>query len=107
MIILTKSLGQGEIRWRGIVIPRRKKELFPPPGVLFDLSDKITTYKVKVDKQYRIYNLWPGSQTPKEKFYIGVLQKGMYILKLNISAYNRTKGILLSRESFELDIVVQ
>ena len=54
MVILTKSLGPGEIKWRGIVIPSEKKNLFPQPGVLFDLSDKTTTYKVKLDKQYRI-----------------------------------------------------
>lgn len=54
MVILTKALGPGEIKWRGIVIPREKKDLFPQPGVLFDLSDKTTSYKVKVDRQYRI-----------------------------------------------------
>jgi len=54
MVILKKALGPGEIKWRGIVIPREKKDLFPQPGVLFDLSDKTNIYKVKVDSQYRI-----------------------------------------------------
>ena len=39
MVILKKALGPGEIKWRGIVIPREKKDLFPQPGVLFDLSE--------------------------------------------------------------------
>ncbi len=54
MVILSKQLGAGEIRWKGIVLPRRKKDSFPLPGVLFDLADEKTTYKVKVDSQYRI-----------------------------------------------------
>ena len=54
MVILTKTLGPGEIKWRGIVIPRNKKDLFPQPGVLFDLHDEITSYRVKLDRQYRI-----------------------------------------------------
>ena len=54
MVILSKRLGGGEIKWKGIVIPRRKKDLFPPPGVPFDLSDEKITYKVKLDTQYRI-----------------------------------------------------
>ena len=54
MIILTKALGTGEIKWRGIVIPKAKKDLFPQPGVLFDLHDEKTSYRVKLDRQYRI-----------------------------------------------------
>ena len=54
MVILSKKIKAGEVRWKGIVIPKDKKELFPLPGVLFDLSDGSTSYRVKVDKQYRI-----------------------------------------------------
>jgi bifunctional DNA-binding transcriptional regulator/antitoxin component of YhaV-PrlF toxin-antitoxin module len=36
------------------VLPRKQKDLFPPPGVLFDLTDGQATYKVKVDSQYRV-----------------------------------------------------
>lgn len=54
MVILSKHLGPGEVSWRGIVLPRKQKDLFPSPGVPFDLADEKTTYKVKVDSQYRI-----------------------------------------------------
>jgi len=54
MVILTKALGPGEIKWRGIVIPRERKDLFPQPGILFDLYDEKTSYRVKLDRQYRI-----------------------------------------------------
>lgn len=54
MVILSKKLGPGEIRWKGVVIPRKQKDLFPPPGMPFDLTDGQTTYQVKVDSQYRI-----------------------------------------------------
>ncbi len=54
MEILCKKLGKGEVDWKGVVIPRHKKALFPSPGVQFDLSDGTATYKVKVDNQFRI-----------------------------------------------------
>ena len=64
MVILSKQLGPGEVRWKGIVLPRKQKDQFPPPGVLFDLSDGQTTYKVKVDSQYRIrLPEWFGNHT--------------------------------------------
>jgi hypothetical protein len=54
MKILTKKLGKGEIKWGGVVIPRSKTALFPAPGVEFDVLDKKTTYRAKIDKQSRI-----------------------------------------------------
>jgi hypothetical protein len=54
MEILTKKLGEGEVKWKGIVIPRKKKDLFPSPGTEFDLLEDHTTFKASVDKQYRI-----------------------------------------------------
>lgn len=54
MEILTKKLGEGEVRWKGVVIPRKKKDLFPSPGTEFDLLDDHTIFKANVDKQYRI-----------------------------------------------------
>ncbi len=59
------------------------------------------------DRQYRIYNLWPQGQSPKQLFYIGNLTKGSYVIKLNIYAYNRIKGISISQEIFELNIDVE
>lgn len=54
MVILSKKIKAGEVRWKGVVIPRSKKDLFPTPGTLFDLSDGRSTYKVKIDRLYRI-----------------------------------------------------
>jgi hypothetical protein len=54
MEILTKKLGEGEAKWKGVVLPRKKKGLFPSPGTEFDLLEGQTIYKANVDKQYRI-----------------------------------------------------
>ena len=54
MKILTKKLGKGEINWKGVVIPRSKKSLFPPPGVEFDLLEGKTIFKGKMDNQSRL-----------------------------------------------------
>jgi hypothetical protein len=54
MKILTKKLGKGEINWKGVVIPRSKKNLFPASGVEFDLLEGKTTYKGKMDSQSRL-----------------------------------------------------
>lgn len=54
MKILTKKLGKGEINWKGVVIPRSKKALFPAPGVEFDLLEGKITYKGKMDNQSRL-----------------------------------------------------
>jgi len=54
MQILSKRLGNGEVKWRGLVIPRRLKHNFPSPEVEFDLWEGKTLYRVKVDKQFRI-----------------------------------------------------
>ena len=71
MKILTKKLGKGEINWKGVVIPRSKKELFPVPGVEFDLLDGKSVYKAKMDVQSRLRapdwfkqhrNLKPGDE---------------------------------------------
>lgn len=104
MIILTKSLGLGEIRWRGIVIPRGKKELFPPPGVLFDLSDKITTYKVKVDKQYRIRLAeWFGKYSGLKKGDKVIFSKENGTMYISLAKDNKSETIslkeLLGRET--------
>jgi hypothetical protein len=34
MKILTKKLGKGEINWKGVVIPRSKKALFPADSIV-------------------------------------------------------------------------
>ncbi len=54
MEILTKKLKKGEINWGGLVIPRSKKNLFPPPGVEFDLLDNNMTFTAKMDDQSRL-----------------------------------------------------
>jgi len=54
MKILIKKLGKGEIKWGGVVIPRSKAALFPDPGVEFDVLDKKTAYRAKMDKQSRL-----------------------------------------------------
>jgi len=76
MKILTKKLGKGEINWKGVVIPRSKKALFPAPGVEFDLLEGKTTYKGKMDSQSRLRlsewfrqhrNLKPGDEVTFSK----------------------------------------
>ena len=71
MKVLTKKLGKGEINWKGVVIPRSKKALFPPPGIEFDLREGKATYKGKMDNQSRLRstdwfrqhrNLKPGDE---------------------------------------------
>jgi len=54
MVILSKKIKAGEARWKGLVVPKNKKDLFPNPGVLFDLYDGKTIYKVKLDRLHRI-----------------------------------------------------
>jgi hypothetical protein len=54
MEILSKRLGEGEVRWKGVVIPRAKKDLFPERGVEFNLLEGKTIYKAKMDNQFRI-----------------------------------------------------
>jgi hypothetical protein len=54
MEILNKALGKGEVNWKGVVLPREKKSLFPAPGIYFDLVDGKEVYKVKLDGQFRI-----------------------------------------------------
>jgi len=68
---LTKKLGKGEINWKGVVIPRSKKALFPAAGVEFDLLEGKTTYRGRMDNQSRLRlaewfrqhrNLKPGDE---------------------------------------------
>ncbi len=54
MEILTKKLGDGQIRWGGIVIPKSKLAFFPPPGFEFDLWEGKTAYKAKMDNYSRL-----------------------------------------------------
>lgn len=110
MVILKKALGPGEIKWRGIVIPRKKKDLFPQPGVLFDLSDDTTTYKVKVDKQYRIrlaewFGKHPGLKEGNEVVFLR--DNGtMYIsLAKNIKSETTSLKDLLGMETKEGRII--
>ena len=71
MKILTKKLGKGEINWKGVVIPRSKKALFPAAGVEFDLLEGKTIYRGRMDNQSRLRlaewfrqhrNLKPGDE---------------------------------------------
>jgi len=71
MKILTKKLGKGEINWKGVVIPRSKKALFPAVGVEFDLLEGKTIYRGRMDNQSRLRlaewfrqhrNLRPGDE---------------------------------------------
>jgi hypothetical protein len=54
MELLSKKLGKGEINWKGIVIPRNKTNLFPAPGIEFDLQEGRTTFKAKMDNHSRL-----------------------------------------------------
>jgi len=54
MEILTKRLGDGEVKWKGVVIPRAQKGLFPQRGIEFDLLEGRIVYKAKMDNQFRI-----------------------------------------------------
>lgn len=92
MEILRKELGKGEVNWKGIVIPRDKKSLFPPPGTQFDLSDERTKYRAKIDNQCRIrLALW-FRQHPTVKAGDEVVfseENGVLRLTLSGSGVNR------------------
>lgn len=110
MIILTKRLGIGEINWRGIVIPRDKKDLFPPPGALFDLSDERTTYKVKVDKQYRIrLTEWFGNHSRLKKGDEVIFSKDNGTIHIQLTDKGTSKAVslkdLLGKETKEGKII--
>lgn len=110
MVILTKALGPGEIKWRGIVIPRMEKDLFPPPGVIFDLSDETTIYKVKTDKQYRIRLAeWFGKHPRLKKGDQVVFSKENGIMYISLKDGIRSETIslkeLLGRETKEGRII--
>ena len=54
MKILTKKLGPAEVKCRCLVLPRDKKNFFPPPGVEFDMLEGKTAHRAKIDKQFRL-----------------------------------------------------
>ena len=54
MKLLTKSLGMGEAKYKVVLVPRAKKDLFPPPDQEFDLHEGEAVHKAKVDRQYRL-----------------------------------------------------
>ena len=110
MVILTKGLGTGELNWRGIVIPRGKKDLFPPPGVMFDLSDGKTTYKVKVDKQYRIrLAQWFGNHPNLKEGDEVIFSKDNGVIHISLAKAGPNKTIslkdLLGRDTKEGKII--
>jgi hypothetical protein len=104
MVILSKHLGPGELRWKGIVLPRKQKDLFPPPGTTFDLSDGKTTYKVKVDTQYRIRLTEWFSSHPSLKAGDEIVfskENGAFIISLSETKGSRTISFkdLIGRET--------
>lgn len=54
MVIFRKKVRPSEIIWGGISTPRAKKAMLPQPRVPFDLRDEKTTYRVELDKQFRL-----------------------------------------------------
>ncbi|MDD5439938.1 MAG: hypothetical protein PHS37_07115 [Candidatus Omnitrophica bacterium] len=59
-----------------------------------------------LDKKYRIYNFWPGDEGGRQRLYIGALPKGKYSIRLNVSSFDRGKGVVLSEEKFELPVTI-
>ena len=53
-MILSKKLKASELNGKVVVIVKGKKDMFPLPGVEFDLRDERTNYRVKLDRQYRL-----------------------------------------------------
>lgn len=104
MVILSKHLGPGEIRWKGVVLPRKQKDLFPPPGTPFDLFDGQTTYKVKVDSQYRIrLSEWFGNHPTVKAGEEVVFSKENGALRISLSDTKASRTIsfkdLIGRET--------
>jgi len=71
MMILSKKLKAGELSGKVVVIIKGKKDMFPLPGVEFDLRDERTNYRVKLDRQYRLrltdwFNNHPGVKAGDE-----------------------------------------
>jgi len=60
-----------------------------------------------VDAKYRVYNLWPGDHSARERFYIGALPKGDYKLNVHASAFDRGKNRVISEDVFEMPFTVQ
>ncbi len=53
-MILSKRLKAGELSGKVIVILKGKKDMFPLPGVEFNLRDERTDYRVTLDRQHRL-----------------------------------------------------
>jgi len=71
MMILSKKLKASELSGKVVVIVKGKKDMFPLPGVEFDLRDERTNYRVKLDRQYRLrltdwFNNHPGVKAGDE-----------------------------------------
>lgn len=110
MDILRKKLRAGEVRWKGIVIPRDRKDLFPPPGVEFDLSDGKTMYRAKVDNQYRIRLAeWFSSNPMAKPGQVVVFSTENGIMEIRIEYDGSAKAIslrdLLGKDTNEGKIV--
>lgn len=110
MVILKKALGTGEIKWRGIVLPRNKKDLFPQPGQPFELSDGKTSYQVKVDKQYRLRLAEWFRNHPELKAGTEVMfskENGIMTINLNQNTKTETTSLkdLIGRETKEGRII--
>ena len=73
-------------------------------GGVYDSDDKQILNAQ--DKKYRLYNFFPGDKSGRLRFYIGSLQKGSYMLKLNINAYSRTKQVNISNSTYSMPITV-
>lgn len=54
MKLLTKKLGPAEVQCRCIVLPRDKKNLFPVPGVEFDMVEGKASHRARLDNQFRL-----------------------------------------------------
>lgn len=70
-MILSKKLKASELSGKAVVIVKGKKDMFPLPGVEFDLRDERTNYRVKLDRQYRLrltdwFNSDPGVRAGDE-----------------------------------------
>ena len=97
MEILTKKLGEGQIKWGGIVIPRSKKALFPSPGVEFDLWEGKTTYKAKMDNQsrLRVATWFRQHRSIKEGDEVTFLKEdGKIYVALSKNFLEPTKGVI-------------
>ena len=110
MVVFRKRIRPSEITWGGIAIPRAKKAMFPSPRTPFDLHDEKTTYRVEVDKQFRLrFPKWLKNhpQIKADDEVVLLKENGTFSIRLAGAMANKTVSLkdLLGRDTKEGKIV--